>query len=282
MAEVPLTFGERLQEHVRDLGPLCVGVDPSAALLAGWERTDSLEGLEFFSLAVLEAVTGVAVAIKPQVAFFERFGSSGFRVLERLIGEAHDAQLLVVADAKRGDFTNTNEGYAEAWLTDRSPLCVDAVTVHPYLGVGALSPFFDRAVEGGRGVFVLAATSNAEGRAVQLALTAEHERVEDMVLEQVAALNRREGRLGSLGVVIGATRDAPRFDLATLSGPYLVPGVGAQGAGSNDVARLFGGVEEGTVLVSVSRDILFAGPERRRLADAARRWRDDLRSALQS
>jgi orotidine-5'-phosphate decarboxylase len=101
-----------------------------------------------------------------------------------------------------------------------------------------------------------------------------------MVLNQVADLNRREGRLGSIGVVIGATRDAPRFDLATLSGPYLVPGVGAQGAGASDVARLFNGVEEGTVLVNVARDILSTGPERRRLNDSARRWRDDIRAAL--
>lgn len=280
MAESPETFGERLHEHIREVGPLCVGVDPSDVLLDAWERSDSIEGLEFFALAVLEAVTGVAVAIKPQVAFFERFGSGGYRVLERLIREAHDAQLLVIADAKRGDFATTNEGYAQAWLTDRSPLAVDAVTVHPYLGVGALTPFFERASESGRGVFVLAATSNAEGRSVQQAVTIDHERVEDMVLNEVAAINRREGRLGSLGVVIGATRDAPRFDLASLSGPYLVPGVGAQGAGVHDVARLFGGVAEGTVLVNVSRDILFAGPERRGLNDAARRWRDDLRSVL--
>jgi orotidine-5'-phosphate decarboxylase len=280
MAEVTQTFGERLQEHIRELGPLCVGVDPSSQLLLTWERADSVEGLEFFALAVLEAVIGVAVAIKPQVAYFERFGSSGYRVLERLISEARDAQLLVVADAKRGDFSNTNEGYAEAWLADRSPLCVDAVTVHPYLGVAALSPLFDLAASRGRGVFVLAATSNEEGRSIQQATTADHERVEDMVLQQVADLNHREGRLGSIGVVIGATRHAPRFDLASLSGPYLVPGVGAQGAGANDVARLFGGVEEGTVLVNVSRDILSNGPERRRLNDSARRWRDDLRSAL--
>jgi orotidine-5'-phosphate decarboxylase len=280
MAEATQTFGERLQEHIRELGPLCVGVDPSSQLLLSWERADSVEGLEFFALAVLEAVIGVAVAIKPQVAFFERFGSSGFRVLERLIGEAHDAQLLVIADAKRGDFSNTNEGYAEAWLADRSPLCVDAVTVHPYLGIGALSPLFNQAAGSGRGVFVLAATSNEEGRVIQQAMTTDHERVEDMVLQQVADLNHREGRLGSIGVVIGATRDAPRFDLGSLSGPYLVPGVGAQGAGAHDVARLFSGVEEGTVLVNVARDILSNGPERRRLNDSARRWRDDLRSAL--
>lgn len=276
----PQGFGVTLQEHIRELGPLCVGVDPSASLLGAWERSDSIDGLEFFALAVLEAVTGSAVAIKPQVAFFERFGSGGFRVLERLIEEAHDADLLVVADAKRGDFANTNEGYAEAWLEDRSPLCADALTVHPYLGVDALSPIFDRARAKGRGVFVLAATSNDEGRSVQEALTRDHERVEDMVLRQVAERNRRDGRLGSLGVVIGATRAAPRFDLASLAGPYLVPGVGAQGAGAADVARLFAGVEEGTVLVNVARDILSAGPERRRLRDAALRWRDDLRAAL--
>lgn len=280
MAETKETFGERLQAHVRELGPLCVGVDPSSALLDAWEREDSVEGLEFFSLAVLEAVTGVAVAIKPQVAFFERFGSQGFRVLERLINEAHDASLLVVADAKRGDFANTNEGYAQAWLSDRSPLAVDAVTAHPYLGVDALAPLFRYAKDSSRGVFVLAATSNSEGRSLQEALTHEHERVEDMILQRVADVNHEDGRLGSIGAVIGATRNAPRFDLSSLSGPYLVPGVGAQGAGASDVARLFGGVEEGTVLVNVARDILLKGPERRAMSDAARRWRDDLRAAL--
>ena len=116
------TFGVRLQERLRELGPLCVGIDPSSEVLTRWGRPDSVEGLEFCSLAVLEAVTGVAAVIKPQVAFFERFGSAGYRVLERLIQEAHDADLLVVADAKRGDVDSTNEGYAQAWLRDDAPL----------------------------------------------------------------------------------------------------------------------------------------------------------------
>ena len=171
MAETPQSFGERLQEHIHELGPLCVGVDPSAELLLTWERTDTVEGLEFFSLAVLEAVIGVAVAIKPQVAFFERFGAQGYRVLERLITDARDAQLLVVADAKRGDFANTNEGYAEAWLSDRSPLAVDAVTAHPYLGVGALSPLFDsRDVEWSRR---LRAGCNVEQRGTRAATSSD-------------------------------------------------------------------------------------------------------------
>ena len=157
---------------------------------------------------------------------------------------------------------------------------MDAVTVSPYLGVAALAPFFQMATENERGVFVLAATSNPEGRTVQRARTDDHERVEDMVLREVANLNHRDEGLGSFGVVLGATRDAPEFDLDTLAGPYLVPGVGAQGADANDVARLFSRTDSPTVLVSVSRDVLSAGPERRPLQDAARRWRDDLRVAL--
>ncbi|MGH3733236.1 MAG: orotidine-5'-phosphate decarboxylase [Acidimicrobiales bacterium] len=274
------SFGARLHERIRELGPLCVGIDPSRELLAHWDRLDTAESLEFFAMTVLEAATGVAAAIKPQVAYFERFGSVGYRVLERLLVEARDADVLIVADVKRGDFSLTNEAYAQAWLDDNSPFDVDALTVSPYLGVDALAPFFNAAAQCGRGVFVLAATSNPEGRALQRAHTADHERVEDMVLREVAILNRPEEGLGSLGVVLGATRDAPEFDLDTLGGPYLVPGVGAQGAGSHDVARLFSGCESATVLVSVSRDILFAGPERRPLHDAARRWRDDLWAAL--
>src|ERR1035437_10809322 len=106
------TFGVRLQERLRERGPLCVGVDPSSALLDAWNRPDSVEGLEFCALAVLEAVTGVAAVIKPQVAFFERFGSAGDRVLERLIHDAHEAELLGVADEQRGELGRTKGGYA--------------------------------------------------------------------------------------------------------------------------------------------------------------------------
>jgi orotidine-5'-phosphate decarboxylase len=165
-------------------------------------------------------------------------------------------------------------------LAERSPLRVDAVTASPYLGVDALAPLFTLAQENGRGVFVLVATSNPEGRALQRARTPEGERVEDLVLRSVAELNTRDDGLGSFGVVIGATRDAPEFDLAHLGGPYLVPGVGAQGASAEDVARLFIRCPKNTVLVNVARSILNVGPERAALRDAARRWRDDLNQAL--
>jgi orotidine-5'-phosphate decarboxylase len=274
------TFGERLRDRIRVLGPLCVGVDPSRELLESWDRGDTVEGVEFFARAALDAVVGTAAAIKPQVAFFERFGAEGYRVLERLIRDARDADVLVVADAKRGDFEVTNHGYAEAWLADRSPLCVDAVTASPYLGVDALAPFFALAQENARGVFVLVATSNREGRAVQGARTSDGERVEDLVLRSISELNRRDDGLGSIGAVIGATRDAPEFDLAHLGGPFLVPGVGAQGGSAENVGRLFARCPSNSVLVNVARSILNVGPERSALRDAARRWRDDLSRAL--
>jgi orotidine-5'-phosphate decarboxylase len=274
------TFGERLRERIRALGPLCVGVDPSRELLESWDRDDTVDGVEFFARATLDSVVGTVAAIKPQVAFFERFGSAGYRVLEQLISDARDADVMVVADAKRGDFAITNAGYAEAWLSERSPLRVDAVTASPYLGVDALAPLFSLAQESARGVFVLVATSNPEGRVLQRARTPEGERVEDLVLRSISELNKRSDGAGSFGVVIGATRDAPEFDLAHLGGPYLVPGVGAQGASAEDVARLFARCPKHTVLVNVARSVLKAGPERNALRDAARRWRDDLNQAL--
>jgi orotidine-5'-phosphate decarboxylase len=218
------TFGQRLQERIRDLGPLCVGIDPSASLLTSWGRPDSVEGLEFMSLALLEASAGSAAAIKPQVAYFERFGSAGFRVLERLISDARDAQILVIADAKRGDIGATNDAYASAWLDESSPLCCDAVTVSPFTGVGALTPFFSRAVAG-RGVFVLAATSNDEGRSLQRARTDNDEAVEDRRIEPArrgAGCTRRRPRRDersaplrprrAAGPLLGARRGSPGRD----------------------------------------------------------------------
>ncbi len=273
-------FGVRLHERIRALGPLCVGIDPSAALVTSWGRSDSVEGIEFFALAVLDAVVGTAAAIKPQVAYFERFGAEGYRVLERLLQEARDADVLVVADAKRGDFNVTNEGYAEAWLSERSPLRVDAVTASPYLGVDALEPLFRVAKENHRGVFVLVATSNEEGRAIQMARTGDGERVEELIFRNISDRNRHGDGLGDLGVVLGATRDKPEFDMTKLGGPYLVPGVGAQGATPENVGRLFDRCPAGTVLVNVARSILNVGPDRSALKDSAQRWRDDLSTAL--
>ncbi len=274
------SFGQRLRTLIEDRGPLCVGVDPSTTVIEQWGRRDDVEGAEFVALSVVEAAIGTAVAIKPQVAFFERFGSAGYRILERVIREARDASLIVIADAKRGDIGSSVEGYAQAWLADPSPLAVDALTAHPFLGVGALAPLVSAAQATGRGLFVLAGTSNPEGRAIQTALVDGAQSVEVAVLAAISELNANGDELGAVGAVIGATRERPAFDLARLRGPILVPGVGAQGASAQQVGRLFSDAPRASILVNVGRAILERGPDRRAIRDVARRWRDEISGAL--
>ena len=267
-------FGDRLAAQVAATSPLCAGLDPSAALLERWGLPDGPHGLEVMGRALIEAVGGVAAAIKPQVAFFERHGAAGIAALELVIEEAHRAGLMVVADAKRGDIDSTMAAYGSAWLDASSSLCVDALTVVAYLGLGAMEAVVEQATLAGRGLFVVVASSNPEGRSIQEAVTAGGDSVEASLLSELARRNGDEieqlGRsVGSLGAVVGATRQAGRLDLPSLNGPFLVPGVGAQGATPRDVGELFEGCMPGTVLVNASRSILAAGPSVSALATAA-------------
>lgn len=151
-------------------GPLCVGIDPHANLLANWGLTDDIAGLREFSLTVLDAVGGKVAAVKPQAAFYERFGAAGVAVLEDVIRYARELNTLCIVDAKRGDIGSTMAGYTAAFLSEGSPLAGDAVTLSPYLGFGSLQPAIDLAIENNRGIFALCLTSNPEGASVQHAI----------------------------------------------------------------------------------------------------------------
>ncbi|MGH3968035.1 MAG: orotidine-5'-phosphate decarboxylase, partial [Mycobacterium sp.] len=226
------------------------------------------DGLAAFADTCVRAFAGFAI-VKPQVAFFESYGSAGYAVLERTIAALQAAGVLVLADAKRGDIGSTMAAYATAWVGD-SPLAADAVTASPYLGFGSLQPLLDLAGERGRGVFVLAATSNPEGASVQRART-DGRSVAQAVVDDVAAWNRGPQR-GSVGVVVGATlRQAP--DLRELNGPVLVPGIGAQ-RGRPDALMGLGGADRDQLWPSVSREVLRAGPDVDALRSAAERMRD--------
>jgi orotidine-5'-phosphate decarboxylase len=264
-----------------DRGPLCVGIDPHPALLQRWGLTDDAAGLERFSLTVLEAVGSLAAAVKPQVALYERHGSAGIAVLERTLAAAAEASVLTIADAKRGDIGSTMAAYADAWLRDGSALAADSVTLSPYLGFESLRPALDLAAGTGRGVFVLALTSNPEGASVQHVGGADS--VARRITEAAAVENRRyDGPLGSVGLVVGATvgsaLTALDLDLAAVRGPILAPGLGAQGATAADLRRTFGAAYS-QVLGTSSRDILGAGPQQQALRDAARRTLDELLAA---
>ena len=141
------SFGERLVAAGAERGRLCVGIDPHPHLLEAWGLSVDVDGLRTFTLRCVEAFGETAAVVKPQVAFFERFGSRGFAVLEEALAGLREQGCLSLADAKRGDIGSTMAGYAQAWLGEDSPLRSDAVTVSPYLGVGALSPVFDLAEE---------------------------------------------------------------------------------------------------------------------------------------
>jgi orotidine-5'-phosphate decarboxylase len=271
-------FGTRLREAMDTRGPLCVGIDPHAALLEAWGLGDDASGLERFSRTVVEALADRVAVLKPQAAFFERFGSKGIAVLERTVADARAAGALVLMDAKRGDIGSTMAAYADAFLAPGSPLFSDAVTVSPYLGFGSLRPALDAARASGGGVFVLALTSNPEGHEVQHAVGEDGLTVAQSVLRRLAVENAGARPLGSFGAVVGATLKGIDADLA-VNGPLLAPGIGAQGATAADIPGLFGTASR-NVVPSVSRDVLKHGPSVPALREASARFVDEVRKAI--
>ena len=266
-----MTFGARLAEAMDRLGPLCVGIDPHAQLLELWGLDDTPDGLASFGETVVAASVDSAAAVKPNAAFFERHGSRGVAALEHVVGRARDAGLLVIMDAKRGDIGSTMAGYAQAFLSPGSPLESDALTVSPYLGFGSLAPAVDLATSHGKGLFVLALTSNPEGASVQHAVGAGGQSVAGAITQAASELNRGWDPMGSVGLVVGATVGSAvsdqGIDLNGLNGPILAPGVGAQGASEAEVAQTFGNASS-LVLVSQSRGLLKMGPDEQKLRGA--------------
>jgi len=264
------TFSQRLVEAGQEYGRLCVGIDPHAALLEQWGLEDTVEGLRAFAETCVEAFAGHAAVVKPQVAFFERFGSAGFAVLEDTLAQLRASGTLVIADAKRGDIGSTMAGYAAAWLAPGAPLESDALTVTPYLGVGSLDPAIELAAQHGKGVFVMAANSNPEAVALQTG-TIDGKMLSQRMVDECAEYNRADDPeyIGHVGVVVGATVQTPPV-LDRLNAPVLMPGVGAQGATMADAEAIAGEVGH-LVFPSVSRSVLSAGPDvaelRKRVSD---------------
>jgi orotidine-5'-phosphate decarboxylase len=273
------TFGQRLTDAVGKRGPLCVGIDPHPALLARWGLGDDVAGLERFARTVVDALADRVAVVKPQSAFFERFGSRGVAILESTIRQLREAGALVLLDVKRGDIGSTMAAYASAYLDPASSLSADAITVSPYLGVGSLQPAFDLAAANGAGVFVLALTSNPEGASVQHAVGSDGRTVAQRVIDEISQLNSGAQPLGNLGLVVGATIGRTGHDLSQVNGPLLAPGLGAQGATPADLRSVFGESLR-NVLPSYSREVLNAGPSVSALRDAAERAVGDCRAAL--
>jgi len=272
------TFGSRLRDAVAARGRLCVGIDPHETLLREWGLGVDAAGVREFGLRAVDAAASTVAVVKPQVSFFERFGSAGFAALEEVMAAARAAGLLVIADAKRGDIGTTMDAYAAAWLTPGSPLETDALTLSPYLGVGALSSTLEYALARGKGAFVLAATSNPEAAALQSARIDDKTTVAAGVADEVLAADTTEGEWSSLGLVVGATVVPADRGLRPFARtvPILAPGFGAQGAQPGDLRHIFGEFADG-VVASESRSILSAGPDRlaARIAERADLYRGE-------
>jgi orotidine-5'-phosphate decarboxylase len=274
-------FAVRLAAKIREHSPLCVGVDPSAAVLAACKLPDSAEGAAEFGKRVLQAADFRIGCLKPQSAFFERFGSSGLRALEEVTALARSRDVPVLLDGKRGDIDSTGAAYGEAYFSDRSTLRVDAATSHAYLGFAALESFLEVALRGDGGVFVVVRSSNPEGRELQLAKLPSGESVALSLCRQITARNRRMGEgLGPIGAVVGATcEDAAEIVAALPQSFILAPGVGAQGATIADVARRMPAAR-GRVLPNVSRAILANGGAPDQIGAAIRALQEQARELL--
>ncbi len=271
-------YGQRLQQVLAERGPLCVGIDPHPSVLRAWGLGADVAGLEACARGMVEALGAEVAVFKPQSAFYEAYGSAGVAVLERVLADIAGAGALSLLDVKRGDIGSTMDAYAEAYLSDGSPLAADAITLSPYLGFGSLDGAIDLAAATGRGVYVLALTSNPEGPSVQHARTTDGRLLGQLVIDEASTRNAGPGP-GHVGVVVGATIGRTGVDFARLNGSILAPGIGAQGGTAADLVDVFGPAV-GSVLPTTSREVMGAGPDHEALRGAARRSVAAMRAAL--
>ena len=275
-------FADKLVDAAAKLGPLCVGIDPHAGRIPAMFGGDTGEGLASWGQAIVEVAAGRVAAVKPQVGLFERIGPDGMMALQRICRTAREAGLLVLADAKRGDIGSTAEGYASAYLDEGAPFEADAVTVNPYMGLDTLEPFVKRAEANGKGVIVLARTSNpgsADFQAKDMGGAPLYARVVEALAPLMARLEGEAGWSG-LMLVTGATGPDEARALRALAPKalFLVPGYGAQGAGAADAMAGF--VEGQGGLVNASRSVTF--PKSVEGAGSRDEWRAGIVEAIEA
>ncbi|MFH1341029.1 MAG: orotidine-5'-phosphate decarboxylase [Pseudomonadota bacterium] len=294
-----MQFSDRLIGAIENKqSRLVVGLDPHLDLLPAQilksidksNRREVADAVLNFSLGVLDAVSDYAVAIKPQVAFFERLGGAGYEILETIVKEAKKRDLISISDAKRGDIGSTAQAYADYHLGPSDTggrslpgLDADALTLNPYLGADSLDPFLNY-IRLGKGAFLLAKTSNPgsgdfQDRLLQLPGS------NNIPLYQAVGIlaDQISGHVGvsgyaSIGLVIGATYPEQAKVLRTAFPRliFLVPGIGAQGAKPEDLKNFFDSRGHGAV-INASRSIIFAYRE----SSTPDQWKACARKAAQ-
>ncbi|MDH5596529.1 MAG: orotidine-5'-phosphate decarboxylase [Candidatus Peregrinibacteria bacterium] len=273
-------FADRLVTRISQLdNPTVVGLDPRLASIPEFIRADALEtyghtteaaaeAIIEFNKGIIDAISDIVPAVKPQIAFYECYGHQGFRAYEETVRYAQEKGMMVIGDAKRNDIGSTAEAYANGHLgqvdlfeeADRS-IDADALTVTPYLGTDGITPFTKVCEEFGKGIFVLVRTSNPSADEIQGQVLGDH-----LMDEHVATLVEGWGReligdsgFSAVGAVVGATYPEEARTLRNLmpNQIFLVPGYGAQGGGAEDVKPCFHENGSGAI-VNSSRGIIFA------------------------
>jgi orotidine-5'-phosphate decarboxylase len=255
------SFAERFHGLADEVSPFCLGIDPAPASLKAAGLADDVAGLRRFCEGLIGAAAGLTALVKPQMAFFERFGPDGLRELQRLGDMARERRLLVLLDGKRGDIGSTCQGYADVFFGPKSPYRADAVTAHAYLGFKALSPLTEAAAANGGAVFVVVLSSNPEGAGLQNARAAEGGgTVAEALAAEIAEFNA-QARAAIAGAVMGATLPAAALQpvVSALDGALiLTPGIGAQGATFADLEASMAAARR-NVIPTASRSALTAG-----------------------
>jgi len=242
-----LSFNHRLQNICKEKSnSLCIGLDIDPDKFPS-ERDTSLDGMEVFAKEVIDGTIDFCPAYKPNLAFFERFGSKGYAILERLV-DYISGRAVVIADAKRGDIGNTSRQYARAVLNNMG---CDAITISPYMGRDAIEPFIKNAE---KGVFILAVTSNPSARELQ-----EHGGTSNPLYKKVIQLAVELNTDDNIGLVVGTTHIDVMEDVRKRSQgmPWLIPGVGAQGGDLETALNI--SHQNGMGIINISRGILYAG-----------------------
>ncbi len=291
------TYMTRLEDRIRLRGTSAlVGLDPRWDQLPSEIRNGNeapepgqiAKAFCRFCCEIVDIVSPLVPAVKPQVAFFEQLGPTGIAALHQIMEYARQQQLIVIADAKRGDIGSTAAGYADAWLDGTSSKAAfpsDALTVNPYLGDDTLQPFVETAVRRNAGIYVLVRTSNPGAGAFQNRRTGNttvFEAVADTV-QELNVIHRGDSQWGPVGAVVGATwpQEMAALRARMPNTPFLVPGYGSQGGTAADVAAAFGPCHGGA-LINSSRAINFAW-RRPKWKDqfGEENWRDAVRASTQ-
>ncbi|MCK4623929.1 MAG: orotidine-5'-phosphate decarboxylase [Phycisphaerae bacterium] len=286
-------FADRLLAAIGRVGsPVCVGIDPAYDRLPDeLKNGDEVAAIEAFGLGIIKAVARCVPAVKPQIAYFERYGSEGVAAYEKVVTAARKAGLIVIGDVKRNDIGSTAAAYAAGHLNaENTP---DAITVNGYLGADGLMPFVDTAANVGKGVFVLVRTSNPSAATIQDFADANGKKFYEHIAEQVADIGSGEGLIGDsgyscVGAVVGATYpdEARRLREIMPKQIFLVPGYGAQGASADDCAAAF--KSDGTgAIVNASRSVIYAFSRdeyagmdwKKAIETAAKKFADDIKQS---